>query len=225
VRQRPQIVEPVEFESLPQVTADGCWREILGFPGNGVRRPCLFLDRDGVIVEEVGYLHRLEDLRLIEAAAAVIAAANAGGWLVVIVTNQAGVGRGLYGWPEFARIQSSMLAELVGRGAHVDMVLACPHHASAREPYRHPAHPWRKPSPGMLIEAARLLPIDLGRSWIVGDHFSDLKAGRAAGLAGGIHVLTGHGPQHRGTVTMLATGNFRVRCADDAADALSILEA
>jgi D-glycero-D-manno-heptose 1,7-bisphosphate phosphatase len=223
VPQRPQTVEPLEFGRLPQITADGCWCEVIGNAGNDTLRPCLFLDRDGVIVEEVGYLHRVEDLRLIEAAVPAIAAANARDWRVVIVTNQAGIGRGLYGWEDFHRVQSSLLAELAARGAGVDMVLACPHHASAREPYRHPGHPWRKPNPGMLMEAARRLSIDLGRSWIVGDHFSDLEAGRAAGLAGGVHVLTGHGRQHRETVASLATTDFAVLCAATAAEALSIL--
>ena len=160
-------------------------------------RPALFLDRDGVIVEETDYLCRAADTRLIAGAAEVIAAANAARIPVIELTNQAGIGRGYYGWNEFLEVEGEIARLLALHDAHIDATYACPFHSTGKEPYLHPAHPARKPQPGMLLEAARGLNLDLSRSWIVGDHASDMLAGLNAGLAGGIHVLTGHGPEER----------------------------
>ncbi len=102
-------------------------------------RAALFLDRDGVIVEEVGYLHRPEDVRLVPGAAAAIAAANRVGVPVVAITNQSGIGRGHYGWPEFQGTQERIAAALADAGAALDMVLARPYHPEGAPPLRHPA--------------------------------------------------------------------------------------
>ncbi len=181
-------------------------------------RPALFLDRDGVLVVEVGYLHRPEEVRLIPGAAALIAAANRAGLAAVLVTNQAGIGRGTYGWTEFQATQERISADLEAGGAALDMVLACPFHAQAAPPYRHPAHPCRKPRPGMILRAAARLGLDLADSWIVGDRALDLEAGRAAGLAGGVQVLTGHGAAERDAALEVASGRFRVWGAESVAD-------
>jgi D-glycero-D-manno-heptose 1,7-bisphosphate phosphatase len=103
-----------------------------------------------------------------------------------------------------------MFEALAAEGARITLVLACPYHAEAQGRYRAENHPWRKPNPGMLLEAARHLPIELDRSWIVGDHLTDIIAGRAAGLAGGFHVLTGHGARHRREAEAAATPKYRV---------------
>ena len=186
-------------------------------------RPAMFLDRDGVLVVEVGYLHRPEEVCLIPGAAALIAAANHAGLAAVLVTNQAGIGRGTYGWAEFQATQEKILADLAAGGAALDMVLACPFHPEAEPPYRHPAHPCRKPRPGMILRAAERLGLDLADSWIVGDRASDLAAGRAAGLAGGAHVLTGHGAAERDAALAVATGRFRVVSAESAAEVPALL--
>lgn len=172
---------------------DGVWRQVLTRVPGPPRRPALFLDRDGVIVEEVHYLHRVEDMRLEEGAAEVIAAANRSGVPVVVVTNQAGIGRGKYGWAEFATVQEAMLDALADAGAFVNAVYACPHHGGGVAPYDVVDHPARKPGPGMLLAAADMMPIDLSGSWIVGDRAGDLGAARRAGCAGGLHVDSGHG--------------------------------
>lgn len=156
-------------------------------------RPCLFLDRDGVIVEEVDYLHRIEDLRLIPGVSSAVAHANEMGIPVALVTNQAGIGRGYYGWREFLAIQNEIMAALREDNARFDMVLACAYHRDGLADYNVENHPWRKPNSGMLREAECVMGVDLSRSFIVGDNRTDLQAGRAAGLSRGALVLTGHG--------------------------------
>lgn len=156
-------------------------------------RPCLFLDRDGVLVEETHYLHRTDDVVLIRGVAGAIAKANAMGVAVVMVTNQAGIGRGYYSWKEFELVQKHILDAYGSLGARCDMILACAYHREGIAPYKREAHSWRKPAPGMLFEAARVLGIDLSSSHIVGDTLADLAAGALAGLPGGTLVLTGHG--------------------------------
>jgi len=204
---------------------DGIWCQSLR-PAQAASlrgRPALFLDRDGVLVVEIGYLHRPEDVRLIPGAAALTAAANSAKLAAVLVTNQAGIGRGIYGWAEFEATQERISAELAAAGAGLDMVIACPFHAEAEPPYRHPAHPCRKPRPGMIRRAAERLGLDLAGSWIVGDRATDLEAGRAAGLAGGVHVLTGHGAAERDAAREVATGAFRVLGAGSAAEVPALL--
>jgi len=175
--------------------ADGVWRQAHADLSWARGLPALFLDRDGVVVEEVNYLHRVEDLALIPGAAEFIAEANHRGIPVVVATNQAGIGRGYFGWRQFQQVQAELNCRLERAGARVDLTLACPHY---------PEHPDRKPRPGMLLKAAEMTGIDLRHSWVVGDKTSDLEAGRAAGLAGGILVLTGHGASHSTAVLALA---------------------
>lgn len=156
-------------------------------------RPALFLDRDGVIVEEVHFLSKPGDVRLIEGIGEAIARVNRAGLAVVVVTNQSGIARGLFGWAEFAAVQAEIVARLGAAGARLDAVLACGHHASGQPPFERGDHPWRKPGPGMLVRGAEMLKSDLARSRIVGDRVSDLGAGFRAGLAGGWLVMTGYG--------------------------------
>lgn len=153
----------------------------------------LFLDRDGVIVEECHYLHRPEDVVLIDGIADAIALANRAGIAVVVVTNQAGIGRGLYDWCAFADVQRVIQDNLALRGAHLDAVLACAYHEDGKNDLKFANHPWRKPNAGMLNQAKMLLSIDASKSCIVGDTVSDIKAGWAAGLRHGALCLTGHG--------------------------------
>ena len=193
---------------------DGIWVEIRERRelAHGVPRPALFLDRDGVIVEDDGFLCREADIRLIAGAATVIGRANRLGVPVIIVSNQSGIGRGLFDWPTFARVQAQLATVLAGNSATFDAVLACPNHPAAVPPYAHSDAPWRKPNPGMLLKAAARLEIDLAASWIVGDRAIDLLAGRRAGLAGGVHVATGegHAEVERGQALAVADGRFRV---------------
>jgi D-glycero-D-manno-heptose 1,7-bisphosphate phosphatase len=202
------------------IAGDGTWCELAA----GARRggPALFLDRDGVVVEEVGYLARVEDMRLIAGAGAVIAAANARRIPVVLVSNQAGIGRGYFGWAEFAAVQAAIAGALAAAGARIDAVYACPHHPHGKGGYAHPDHPARKPNPGMLLRAAADLALDLGGSWLVGDKTIDVDAARRAGLAGALHVLTGHGDAERAKAAAIAASGFARRLGRSIGDALAL---
>jgi D-glycero-D-manno-heptose 1,7-bisphosphate phosphatase len=181
--------------------------------------PALFLDRDGVIVEEVRYLSRVEDVRLTPDAGDLIRLVNSIGFPVVVVTNQAGVGRDYYRWGDFRMVQDEIHRLLALEGAHVDAVYACGYHDEGKPPLNTPHHAWRKPNPGMLLAAAHDVGIDLSRSWIVGDRGIDLAAGRAAGLAGGAQVATGYGSVKKeiADAQALASDRFAVKRIDNLA--------
>jgi len=169
---------------------DGMWRAFrptLASP-RPAAAPALFLDRDGIINEDTGYVHRLDDLRMIRGAAELIRAANRKAISVVVVTNQSGVGRGYYTWDDFQAFQIEIESRLLEAEALIDAVLACPFHADAVPPFDTAEHPYRKPNPGMLLDAAETLGIDMARSWIVGDRGGDMLAGVRGGLAGGVMV-------------------------------------
>lgn len=172
-------------------------------PARATQRAALFLDRDGVIVEEIGYLRRVEDVRLIPGAASAIARANAQGIPVVVITNQSGIARGLYGWDEFAAVQEAIAMALADNDAQLDLVLACGYHDIGQGPLAVSDHAWRKPNPGMFLKARDMLGLRLDRSLIVGDRVADLEAGRRAGLLRGVLVRTGYGHSHEHLLTTL----------------------
>ena len=185
--------------------------------------PALFLDRDGVIVEEKLYLGDPRDVRVLPGVAELISVARAFKMPVIEVTNQAGIGHGYFTWSDFLSVERELTLQLSKTATTIDAVFACPFHPKGRPPFGHADHPWRKPNPGMLLEAAHLMNIAIGRSVIVGDNAQDLEAGRAAGAALGIHILTGHGQTYEDRSRSLAGQNFTVRVAGDAAQAASIL--
>ncbi len=169
--------------------------------------PAIFLDRDGTIIEEVEFFPGPEDVRAIAAALDLIAGANARGIPVVVVTNQGGVGRGLFDWTDYVAVDDAMATALDAAGAFVDAVYANPHAPPAQGA---PPPFGRKPDPGMLTAAAEDLGLDLTRSWIAGDHVTDLAAGRNAGLALGWLVPSGHGARHGPDAAALAAPGFEV---------------
>jgi D-glycero-D-manno-heptose 1,7-bisphosphate phosphatase len=212
-------------KSMLSGAADGIWNVVYRKPpADG--STALFLDRDGVLVDEVGYLHQPGDVRLLSGAADLVRAANQAGVVVVVVTNQAGIGRGYYGWKDFEAVRHRIDDLLEEERVHLDAIYACPFHPAALEPYRHAAHPGRKPGPGMLLRAASDLGIDLSKSWIVGDVVEDLEAGRSAGLAGAVHVRSGHGARDRDRVVSGSWAGFDIRFAEhpgDVAERIPIL--
>ncbi len=148
-------------------------------------RPAVFLDRDGVLIEDSGYPYRDEDLILIPGAVDAVRAINAAGWLSVIVTNQSGVARGLFSEDRMHAFNALLVERLGTLGARIDAVYACPFHAEAVDPaYFHPDHPDRKPNPGMILRAGTEHDIDLSRSVLIGDRDSDTEAARRAEVTG-----------------------------------------
>ncbi|MBV9523915.1 MAG: HAD family hydrolase [Alphaproteobacteria bacterium] len=145
-------------------------------------RPALLLDRDGVVNHDTGYLHRIADCRFIDGIFALCRAFAARHFAIVIATNQSGIGRGLFGEGEFATLMAWMRDEFARERVTLDAVYHCPDHPTeARGGYRR-QNTWRKPGPGMFLQAAIDLSLDLARSWCIGDKPSDIAAGRAAGI-------------------------------------------
>jgi D-glycero-D-manno-heptose 1,7-bisphosphate phosphatase len=156
-------------------------------------KPALFLDRDGVVLEMVDYLNRVDQVALVPGVAAAIAGINRAGIPVAIVTNQSGVARGFLTETDLRDIHAHLEALLAREGARVDGIYYCPHHPDIGDgPYRRQCD-CRKPAPGMLKQAARDLGLDLARSVLIGDHATDIEAAQRAGIAHSILVLTGHG--------------------------------
>ncbi len=147
--------------------------------------PAVFLDRDGVLIEDTGYPHVEADMRIMPGAAEAVRRLNALGYFVVIATNQSGVARGLFTLDQMNRFNDSLVRRLAAKGARIGAVYACPFHAEAKvEEYCHPDHPDRKPNPGMLLRAIADHDLDPARSFMIGDQPSDLEAARRAGMAG-----------------------------------------
>jgi D-glycero-D-manno-heptose 1,7-bisphosphate phosphatase len=199
------------------VDSRGIWIQYLSSPKDGSQRsaPILFFDRDGVLVEEVHYLHRAADVRIYPDSIELIRTAKLQGWRVVIVTNQAGVGKGLYGWDEFASVNAHFLNELSAVECTVDAVLAAPHHTDGLGEFKVADHPMRKPRPGMLLEAINAFGSDAAQCIVVGDRATDLEAGRSAGLARAVLVKTGYGASEVEAANHLANEHFCVVIADN----------
>jgi D-glycero-D-manno-heptose 1,7-bisphosphate phosphatase len=148
-------------------------------------RPAVFLDRDGTLIEDRGYLRDPDQVALLPGASGAVRRLDLAGLPVVVVTNQSGIARGYFGWDAFARVNGRVLDLLGEKNAFVDMVLACAYHEAGAGPLAVADHPMRKPNPGMLLEAGRRLELDLKRSLIVGDKPADMEAGQRAGLKRG----------------------------------------
>jgi D-glycero-D-manno-heptose 1,7-bisphosphate phosphatase len=159
---------------------------------NSTGKAAVFLDRDGTINEQMGYINHLSRFVLLPGAAAGIRRLNGLGVPVLVVTNQSGLARGYFPPELLDAVHAKMIAELAAAGAQLDGIYVCPHHPEAkREEYRI-ACDCRKPRTGLFTRAAIEHGIDLTASFVVGDRWSDLKAAAACG-ATGVMVLTGYG--------------------------------
>ena len=158
----------------------------------------LFLDRDGVIIEEKHYLSDPKLVKIISGANDVIKRAVANQMRVVIVTNQSGIGRGLFGWEDYLNVTNSMLKLLASEASSIDLILACPMHPDAGlKEYKYPNHPMRKPNAGMINYATKLFNVESSECIMVGDKKCDIDAGIQGGIQNLFHVETGHGAEHR----------------------------
>jgi len=157
-----------------------------------VKKPAVFIDRDGTLSEEVGYINHITRFRILPFAADAVRLVNQSGRLAVLVTNQAGVARGYFPEPLIEDVHRTVRDRLTSGGARLDGIYYCPHHPSAGEaPYRLDCE-CRKPKPGLLHRAAEELGIDLGRSWVIGDRYPDMQVAWTVGARAAM-VRTGYG--------------------------------
>lgn len=154
--------------------------------------PAVFIDRDGTLTEEVGYVNHPKRLRLIPRAADAVRLLNERGLPAVVVTNQSGVARGFFSEEVLHAVNAELIAHLKAQGAFIDGLYVCPHHPTEGQPPYRARCDCRKPKPGLLFQAAAELGLDLAASYMVGDKISDVAVGRGAGTAA-ILVLTGYG--------------------------------
>jgi D-glycero-D-manno-heptose 1,7-bisphosphate phosphatase len=148
------------------------------------RRPAAFLDRDGVLNVDRGYTHKPEDIEMIPGAGAAVRLFNEAGYYVFVVTNQSGVARGLYSEAAIKKVHKHMQDILKAEGARIDAFYYCPHHPDGSVNEFAIQCRCRKPAPGMLEQAARDWPIDLGGSLLIGDRDNDLAAAAAFRIRG-----------------------------------------
>ncbi len=153
--------------------------------------PAIFLDRDGVINVDTGYVYLVDDFKFIDGVIDALLQLKQKGYLLVVVTNQSGIARGLFTEEQFMSLTEWMDWSLADRGVDLDGIYFCPHHPSEGSDQYRKSCTCRKPGPDMILDAVKHLDIDLTRSYMVGDKPSDMKAAINAGVAHKILVETG----------------------------------
>jgi D,D-heptose 1,7-bisphosphate phosphatase len=215
----------LEGELLPQLASEG---RLFGTPYTGyfidigvpddyrkaqttlvanLRRPAIFFDRDGVLNEDSGYTHRPDHFRWVSGAREAIKLCNDAGYLVFVVTNQAGVARGLYDEAAIRSLHRWMNRDLENMSAHIDSFRYCPHHPNGSVPGYTMDCTCRKPQPGLIHDLLAGWPVDKESSVLIGDKTSDLEAAQAAGIRG--HRFTG-GDLHALVRAALAAGTAQL---------------
>ena len=163
-------------------------------PQSAIRKPqsAVFIDRDGTINEDIGYVSAPEELIVYPFAAEAVRLINESGRKAIIITNQSGVARGMYSEETLGAIHDRLIEELAREGARIDAIYYCPHHPRVGGERYRKACECRKPRAGMLALAAREHAIDLARSYVIGDKASDINLATNAGARGAL-VMTGYG--------------------------------
>jgi len=157
-----------------------------------MKKPAVFIDRDGTISEEVGYVNHPSRFRVFPYSAEAIRTLNDNNWLAILVTNQAGVARGYFSEDVIGKVHDELKLSLNQQNAQLDAIYYCAHHPSVGEPpYRFDCD-CRKPKPGLIQRASADFDVDLENSWMVGDRYSDIQLAHNAGLKS-VFVLSGYG--------------------------------
>lgn len=157
-----------------------------------MKRRAVFIDRDGTISEEVGYINHPSRFRLFPYSAPAIKLLNDTGWLAIVITNQAGVARGYFSEAMIRTVHENLEQDLENNGAKLDAIYYCAHHPTVGEPPYRQDCDCRKPKPGLVHRAAEDLNIELGNSWMIGDRYGDIEMARNAGVRAAL-VLSGYG--------------------------------
>jgi len=157
-----------------------------------MKQRAVFIDRDGTMSEEVGYINHSSRFRLFPYTAAAIKHLNKSGWLAIVVTNQAGVARGYFSEDMIDTVHAQMTKDVTANGGRIDAIYYCAHHPSVGEPPYRVACDCRKPLPGLINRAAAEFDVDLKSSWMIGDRYSDVELARNAGVKS-MFVLSGYG--------------------------------
>ena len=154
-------------------------------------KPAIFLDRDGVINEDTGYVSQVDDFHFLPGVIEALQLLKKKGYLLIVVTNQSGIARGYFSEDDFMNLTEWMDWSLADRGVDLDGIYFCPHHPSEGSDHYRKSCNCRKPGPEMILDAAKYTDIDLASSYLVGDKVSDLKAAVNAGVGHKILVRTG----------------------------------
>lgn len=157
-----------------------------------MKRRAVFMDRDGTISEEIGYVNHPSRYRVFPYSAEAVRLLNESGWLAILVTNQAGVARGYFTEDLISSVHKVLTGDLEKGGAHLDAIYYCAHHPSVGEPPYRLDCDCRKPKPGLITRAAAEYEIDLAQSWMIGDRYSDVELARNANVRAAL-VLSGYG--------------------------------
>ena len=162
----------------------------------------VFLDRDGTLVRDLGYTHRIEDYELLPGVAPGLRRSLDAGYRLAVITNQSGIGRGYFSAEQYAAFQAHLVGDLARQGIPIEASYFCPHRPEAD-------CQCRKPRPALLHRAEQELGADLARSWVIGDGAVDVELARRGGCRGAVRVLTGSGePSGEMTPTVYCAANF-----------------